>query len=143
MKRNVEEGMPRVIKMGPLRYTVTPRKNLRIKAVDMAYSADFHHEDDVVELRGVHSDDDLHIEIDVAQPPTLFRQTLIHELLHALVSQSTVAEMFEDSKTEEKFVKRLAPWVLGLIDENPRLIEFLTNRRQGGAGSAAYWRRNS
>lgn len=142
MKRPAGDGLPRVIKIGPLRYTVKVATNLRIKAKDAAYTEGFHHEDDVIALRGVHSDDDLHIEIDRDLPPTLFRQTVIHELLHALVAQSTVTDMFENSETEEKFVRRVAPWLLGLIDENPRLVEFITGRRQGGAGSAAWWRRN-
>ncbi len=135
-------GLPGVLKIGPYRYTVRQKVNLHRKAEDMAYTAGYVHEGDVVHLRGLHVPDDLRIEVRDGMPLPLTRVTVVHEILHALVECSRVDTMFDNPETEEKFVQRFAPWLTGVLQENPRLVEFLTDRRQGGAGSATWWRRN-
>lgn len=48
------------------------------------------------------------------------RETLVHELLHALWDQAQLAE-----KDEEKIVRRLHGPLLALLRGNPELVEWL------------------
>jgi hypothetical protein len=53
------------------------------------------------------------------------REILLHEILHALLATSGVAsEMGE--KREEGLVRALSPWLLDLLQRNPRLVSYLT-----------------
>lgn len=135
-----EAGLPRTLKIGPFRYTVGVRHNLHRKAEDMAHTESYVHEGDTVQLRGIHMGDALRIEVREGMPVSLLRVTTVHEVLHALIEATRTDNMFESPTTEERFVQRFAPLLTSALQDNPRLIEFLTDRRQGGAGSATYWR---
>lgn len=55
------------------------------------------------------------------------RDTLMHEVLHAVFFASGICRLLGwDNETEEKAIRMLTPWLLQLIQENPALIEFLT-----------------
>ena len=56
------------------------------------------------------------------QSAVRLRSTLMHELLHALCDLTGV----DDDKAEERIVTVLAPALLALLRENPRLLEWLT-----------------
>lgn len=67
------------------------------------------------------------------------REVTLHEVVHAAVGAARLhKDIIHDH--EESVVDRLTPVLLAIIRDNPKLIEFLTDRRQGGAGSATYWR---
>jgi hypothetical protein len=62
------------------------------------------------------------ISLHPEQSPTRLRSTLVHELLHALCDLTGV----DDDKAEERIVTVLAPAVLALLQDNPRLVNWLT-----------------
>lgn len=55
------------------------------------------------------------------------QDTLLHEVLHAVVHVSGMQNVLEFSdESEEKMIRILTPWILGVIRDNPELIEYLT-----------------
>ena len=62
------------------------------------------------------------ISLHPEQSATRLRSTLIHELLHALCDLTGV----DDDKAEERIVTVLAPAMLAMMQDNPRLLELLT-----------------
>lgn len=142
MREPTHAGMPRTIRFGPFRYTLRVSDGLAKPAEEMAHTESYVHEGDIVQLRGLHEGDDMTITLREGMKVSMLRVTTVHELLHALIEVSRTDSMFEGGTTEERFVERTAPWLTALLQDNPRLVEFLTDRRQGGAGSATWWRRN-
>lgn len=53
------------------------------------------------------------------------RDTLLHEVLHAALDQTGWAHRL-GSKREELLVRALAPVLLGVLRDNPRLVAWLT-----------------
>lgn len=64
------------------------------------------------------------IEIDNDQSPGQERDTVLHELLHAIAS---VIQVFADPGEEERAVSAISPWLLSLVRDNPELIAYLTS----------------
>lgn len=60
------------------------------------------------------------------QGPDYLRDTVLHELLHAVLLQSGLSKRIGDDDREEELVRGITPGVIGLLRDNPRLIEFLT-----------------
>jgi len=57
---------------------------------------------------------------------TITRETLLHELLHAIIELSGAAAVhIKDSDEEEGIVRALTPMLLDTLRRNPRLIEYL------------------
>jgi hypothetical protein len=50
------------------------------------------------------------------------RETLLHEMLHALWSSCALDQ---DEDEQERIVNSLAPWLLTALRENPDLLAFL------------------
>ncbi len=65
------------------------------------------------------------IVIDVTGSPMFVRETLTHELIHALADMTGVATNLGD-KEEERTVRVLAPALLDLLRRNPKLVAYLT-----------------
>jgi hypothetical protein len=66
------------------------------------------------------------IELHKGQAVTQQRDTLVHEALHAVFNQAALAQHgFWSDDVEETLASTLAPWLLGLIRDNPELIEYL------------------
>lgn len=64
------------------------------------------------------------------QSESSLRDTLIHEALHAIVYLSGIRENLSLShEDEEKLVVALSPWLLALLRDNPKLVEFLLENR--------------
>jgi predicted DNA-binding transcriptional regulator YafY len=61
--------------------------------------------------------------------------TLIHELLHALLSIS--GYRFDDTEEEEAFVRQLTPWLHTLIVQNPDLMQSLAAGERVGTGDSS------
>lgn len=57
--------------------------------------------------------------------PSQERDTLLHELLHAIWAHTGLS--YEDDE-QERVVGALAPWLLGALRDNPRLVAFLLAR---------------
>ena len=60
------------------------------------------------------------IAIEADQAPSQLADTLIHELVHAMLSS-----MGLDEGTEERVANGLAPDILLLMQDNPELIKYL------------------
>ncbi len=99
---------PRVVVVGPHTYTIRSLKGFY--ADHDLYGATWHPKLEI----GMDS------EIALSQA----QDTLLHECLHTLFEHSGLSHKLNDAK-EEKFVRRLAPWLLMLLRENPKLVEFL------------------
>lgn len=75
-------------------------------------------------LCGHHNQAELKITLHPNQPPDGARDSLLHELIHALAAQTDVNRDWGD--LEEGFVSRLTPALLDVLRRNPRLVQFLT-----------------
>jgi hypothetical protein len=65
------------------------------------------------------------IEVATGQTPFNARDTLLHEIMHAiLVKQGHIGGCFKDS-TEEKYVNALATGVMGVLQDNPDVARWL------------------
>lgn len=71
------------------------------------------------------TDNDL-ILIRKDQSKANLRDTLIHELLHAVLFAGGISKALDfDHDKEEKLVVLLSPWINALIQDNPELIDYL------------------
>lgn len=66
----------------------------------------------------------LKIELNETMCPQQKAQSGVHEILHACFKQSGLSMLF-DSKQEEEIVRRLEPYVYGVIKENPDLVKYI------------------
>ena len=57
--------------------------------------------------------------------PAYEHDTLIHELLHALISIS--GYRFDDNDEEEVFVRQITPWLHTAIVQNPELFQTIAS----------------
>ncbi len=65
----------------------------------------------------------IHIEPDQAR--SQMRDTLLHEVLHAVANMTALDGEWGDER-EEEVILRLAPALLDVLRRNPRLVAFLT-----------------
>jgi hypothetical protein len=82
-------------------------------------------------VRGQTDADALAILLNPALPISMQRDTLLHELLHALfdVQGTDVSDRpLLDDDEEERLVRGLAPLLLDALRRNPRLVTFLLER---------------
>jgi hypothetical protein len=52
------------------------------------------------------------------------RETLVHELLHALSDLAGLQEQY-GAEADEQWCRRIAPWLLDTLRRNPNLVDFL------------------
>lgn len=73
--------------------------------------------------------EDAYSLITIREAPTAGPEadTLVHEILHALIDIS--GYRFTDTDDEEKFVLQITPWLHALIAQNPRLMQSLAARQ--------------
>lgn len=82
-------------------------------------------------LVGEFIEDQTAIELRKDQSVSGLRDTLLHEALHAVVYLAGLRVALElTHKQEERLVVTLAPWVLALLRDNPKLVEFLLENRE-------------
>lgn len=74
------------------------------------------------ELYGRTEEQRLLITIAPGRAPSQERDTLLHELLHALWSHCALDQ---DDDEQERIVRSLAPWLLAALRDNPQLVAFL------------------
>lgn len=108
--------LPKVIHIGPMAYSVTVDANDLLKATVEQRSSLFGWS---CERRQV-------IGVDPDQAPGSKRDTVLHEVLHQVLCVSGLASEWGGDQ-EEQVVRRLTPWLVGVIRANPKLIEFLVD----------------
>lgn len=101
--------VPRSVVVGPHIYEVRLVDGLR------------HDEEDP--LLGVCFTDDLLISLDADQPPSVMRETLLHEIVHALAHQWSLG----DTSDEEAWASALGVGLLQVFRYNPDLVAWLEN----------------
>lgn len=76
------------------------------------------------ELRGA----ELELAVDPEQADDQLADTVLHELLHAVIGQTSLwseGGPLTDPAVEEVVVAALTPWLLGIVRDNPDLVAFL------------------
>lgn len=107
--------LPRRVHVGPHTYRVV------CDAVAMAVECRDAGED----LVGRCSHRTLTIHIEPDQAASQMRDTLLHEVLHAVANMTALDGEWGDER-EEETILRLAPALLDVLRRNPRLVAFLT-----------------
>lgn len=106
---------PRKVKVGPYAYTV--------RFDDAAMSA--------AGANGACLPDVASILLDSTCAPDTERDTVLHELLHAIWKQTQLVIEHPDGDSDsvgEKLIQTLAPRLLDLLRSNPKLVEYLTEK---------------
>lgn len=102
-------------------FTNIPKK-IRINYFDYIIKTDAA----LVEMLGVTKFDDLVIALDISKPKQIIKETLLHEVLHAVLKDTF---LFEDEakaeEQEEKMIRILSPALMNLFRSNPKLLTFL------------------
>jgi hypothetical protein len=73
-------------------------------------------------VRGCTDHQALHIAVGPDLAPGMMRQTLWHEVKHAIVESMT---MSHDRRTDEDWIGRTAPGELAVLRNNPDLVAYL------------------
>lgn len=101
------QQLPKSVRVGPLTYkvVVSPEKEM------------FDSEGHKLYGQTLYAELTIRIRENIAHDKMC--ETLLHEVLHA-------AAFNESDSNEEAFVNGLAPWLLGVLRDNPDLLKFLT-----------------
>lgn len=105
---------PTRVKVGAYTYTVKVDAD-RIKELEKESETD---------LYGITSHGILEIALHPTVAPMVMRETLLHEVLHAVLYNTGVADRMTD-KNEEHLVRALSPALFALLRDNPALIQYL------------------
>jgi hypothetical protein len=62
----------------------------------------------------------------------VIRETLQHEIMHALMEDITdvIKDMDEAEKLEETFIRLFSPRLMMVMTENPKLVKYLWNQKK-------------
>ena len=104
---------PRIVRVGPHKYDIVFDKEACVAA----------------NVVGVCLNDDARIILDPGLADTMKRETLLHELLHAVWYQTPLDRRYDDDAPDsvgEEIVYTLASRLLSLLRDNPKLVEYLT-----------------
>lgn len=102
---------PARVRVGPHVYRVV---------VDEARIRQFEHDQGGKSHKGYTDRWTCEIVLDPRQAPCQLRETLWHEIKHAVASLSRF-----DQDEEEDMIARMAPWELLVLRDNPTLVAFL------------------
>ena len=73
--------------------------------------------------------DDTEIIIRKRQSVCSKQNTLLHEIIHAIVWESGYRQIADlSTETEENLVRILTPWILAVLQDNPNVLAFLLDR---------------
>lgn len=79
-----------------------------------------------LDLLGETQSDDAIIYIRNKQGAAIKRDTLLHEVLHAIFFLSGLFKTVDMAKEEEeKIVVTITPWILAALRDNPALVDYL------------------
>jgi len=65
------------------------------------------------------------IELHATQDRQQMRDTLLHEVMHGIVSN---IPLFENPGEEERVLRSLTPWLLAVLRENKALTDYLVEK---------------
>ena len=103
---------PNMIKVGPLEYSIEWEDGLEV---------------DGMLCHGVMASIDSSIRIDSSQPLMVQQVTLLHEALHAILTESGAADVL-GIKQEEMVVRSISTQLIQMIQESPSLVSFITRK---------------
>ena len=84
---------------------------------------------DALSAMGTSSMRQLEVVVGNNQSPICERDTILHELFHMIIQQTPLFENSEEwAAREESFVAAITPRLLALLRDNPRLVDYLTER---------------
>lgn len=106
---------PKSVRVGPYRYTVKVDAD-RIKELEKESNVD---------LYGITTHGILEIVLQPDVADTVLRETLLHEVLHAVLFNTGISDRMTD-KAEEHLVRALSPALFSLLRDNPDLVQYLT-----------------
>lgn len=104
----------------------------KVRVAPYEYTVEAHHQ--LSELAGAAGgciSDSERIVYDPVGGPVVVREVVLHELLHAIWSQTYLKRKFPDDGTDSKgeaIIGELAPRLLSLLRDNPKLVAWLTER---------------
>lgn len=101
--------LPKRIRFGAYTYKVRTGKNAKTQ---------LELRDEVGEVRIL----DQHILITPNQHEDQARDTLLHECLHVIAQQTVTLKIYDE---QEDLILRWTPVLLGLLRDNPELVDFL------------------
>lgn len=107
---------PTSVEVGPFVYAVN---------VDPAAHARVCRQENEPALSGHHDPIGLTISLDPEQHQSAARDSLLHEILHAVTCMSGLQEEL-GVDDDEKLVRRLSPLLLDVLRRNPTLVSWLT-----------------
>ena len=101
--------VPKVVYIGPADYVVKQRKHMEPG------------------LMGETFNEDARIDLKRNQADCQRRETLMHEILHAVIFMSGYAKVTAlDQEAEERLVVMLSPWLTQFIRDNPDTLAYMT-----------------
>jgi len=106
---------PTSVRIGPYRYTVKVDLS-RIKELEKESDSD---------LYGITTHGHLEIVLHPDVADTVLRETLLHEVLHAVLYVTGTSDRLSD-KAEEHLIRSLSPALFALLRDNPDLVQYLT-----------------
>lgn len=108
--------LPDVVVVGPFRYIVSGDELARLR-VEHA---------ELKTLSG-HTDHDaliVHVDTTAAAAPDTRRDTLLHEVLHAVAFTAGISAELGNTK-EEEIIRRMSPLLLDTLRRNPALVAYI------------------
>lgn len=108
-------SIPLSVRVGPYRYTVKVDAD-RIKELEKESNTD---------LYGITTHGHLEIALQPDVADMVLRETLLHEVLHAVLFNTGISDRMTD-KAEEHLVRALSPALFSLLRDNPDLVRYLT-----------------
>lgn len=106
---------PTSVRVGPYTYVVKVDAD-RIKELEKESNTD---------LYGITTHGHLEIALQPDVADMVLRETLLHEVLHAVLFNTGISDRMTD-KAEEHLVRALSPALFSLLRENPELVRYLT-----------------
>ena len=106
---------PTSVRVGPYTYTIKVDAE-RIKELEKESDTD---------LFGMTTHGHLEIVLQPDVADTVLRETMLHEVLHAVLFNTGLSDRMTD-KAEEHLVRALSPALFALLRENPDLVRYLT-----------------
>lgn len=82
------------------------------------------HQKTEMDMLGETFSNDGRIEVKRRQSAANKRDTLLHEVLHAIVFHSGLGHKLSHDD-EEHFVVTISPWILAVLRDNPALVSYL------------------
>jgi hypothetical protein len=68
------------------------------------------------------------IRVATGQHPQQERDTVLHEVMHGIFSETALTMDFKEDEDEEKIVRRLTTGLLQVLRENPELTKFILKK---------------